>query len=33
MNIIRIPTDYAISIHDKIIEISGGQSGVKTLVI
>lgn len=29
MNIFIIPTEYAIKIHDKIIEISGGQSGVK----
>ncbi|MEC4115140.1 type II toxin-antitoxin system death-on-curing family toxin [Myroides pelagicus] len=29
MNIIRIPTEYAIKVHDKIIEISGGQPGVK----
>ncbi len=29
MNIIKIPTRYAISIHDKIIEISGGQPGIK----
>lgn len=29
MNIIKIPTEYAIKIHDKIIEISGGQPGIK----
>lgn len=29
MNIIKIPTEYAIKVHDKIIEISGGQPGVK----
>ncbi len=29
MNVFIIPTEYAIKIHDKIIEISGGQSGVK----
>lgn len=29
MNIIKIPTEYAIKIHDKIIDISGGQAGVK----
>lgn len=29
MTVFIIPTEYAIKIHDKIIEISGGQSGVK----
>lgn len=29
MNIIKIPTEYVIRIHNKIIEISGGQPGVK----
>ncbi|MGX9987502.1 type II toxin-antitoxin system death-on-curing family toxin [Soonwooa purpurea] len=29
MNIIKIPTEYAIKVHDKIIEISGGQPGIK----
>ncbi|AFR35124.1 type II toxin-antitoxin system death-on-curing family toxin [Riemerella anatipestifer] len=29
MNVLKIPTKYAIKIHDKIIEISGGQPGIK----
>ncbi|MFN8437038.1 MAG: type II toxin-antitoxin system death-on-curing family toxin [Cytophagales bacterium] len=29
MDIIKIPTEYAIKVHDKIIEISGGQPGLK----